>query len=278
MRTRHLGSNNGFFKTKLYDMTNKRMFDDTNTMISEFGSASGFTETQKGSTGYYRVTVSQPTQLGIITWHNCNQNRCGYINDADGMEEFVYVKLGGNGEISHTSNSGSAMIQSGGWRSWNSGYHRWMLPTSGRYLLFFTLRTYQSNWGWGKMRVVNNYKGAISESERMITEYSGGGKAFSFTNHVASGVYMYDNSVAGSYCYTQYYATTGGIGWQSDSNGHNHFVAVKIPGPFFCITSCFLWVFGHIQLQKYLVRQDTLPLCIRSRARTDHMPSFLLFC
>lgn len=77
------------------------------------------------------------------------------------------------------------------------------------------------------MRLYNSRAGGISRSERMVTEVQGT-RGYAFTNHVASGVYLYDNKHAGSYSYTQYYATAGGIGWQSDSNGHNHFIAVKV--------------------------------------------------
>jgi hypothetical protein len=176
------------------------------------GSASVFGQTQKVSTGFYRVKVEQATSLGLISWHNCEQDKCGWTNDKSGMEEFVFVKIAQPNHISYRSNSGTSMIQSGGYHTWGWNYHKWDLAKTGKYLLFYTLRTYQSRHGWGKMRLRNNQFGTSDDTTRMISEYSGGNKGFSFTNHIASGVYLFDNKVAGSFCYTQFYATGSGIG------------------------------------------------------------------
>jgi len=229
MRTFHKDNQGGFTKVKLYDVNKQRAFDETTTMISEYGGASYWKETQKSASGFYKVRVDQKTELNLIAWHNCDgsNTRCGWVNDNNGFEEFVFVKIQEPDHIQYKVNTAGAMIQYGGWRNYNSGQNNWRLPRKGQYLLFYTLRTYQRNTGYGKMRLYNNRVGAISKSERMVTEFSGSTR-FSFTNHLASGVHLFDNKYAGSNMWTQYYATNHGIGWQSDSNGHSHFVAVEI--------------------------------------------------
>lgn len=213
MRTFHLDSQWGFTKVRLYDDTKKQALAHTTTMISEFGGASYWRETQKTASGFHKVDVSGKTQLSLIAWHNCNSNnqRCGWINDANGFGEFIYVKINTPSQISYRWATGGAMIRSGGWHNWQTGNNRWNLPNTGKYLLFYTLRTYQRSGGFGKLRLANNRAGAVPYSERMITEWSGSMR-FVFTNHVASGVHLYDNKHANSYMYSQYYATGGGIG------------------------------------------------------------------
>ena len=219
----------GFTKVRLFDNTNKKVFAETTTMISEYRSASRFQETQKQAGGFYQVAVNGKIDLTLIAWHNCNGNnqKCGWINDMDGMEEFIYVKIDQPDQISYRYSTGGARISRGGWWNWNWNENKWKLPTKGKYLLFYTCRTYQGSGGFGKMRLNHNRQGAQHRSERMITEIQGS-RGYSFTNHVASGVYLFDNQYDNSVMYTQYYATNSGIGWQSDSNGHNHFVAVKV--------------------------------------------------
>ena len=131
------------------------------------------------------------------------------------------------GESSSQTSSGTGLIRFtwGGWRDIAANVYKWTLPKAGRYIIFATLRAYQTTGsGFSKIRIPG-----VGSSDRMVSEFYGDVR-FRLMNHVASfawytkvdGPTTLRLQAARAYC-----GSCTGI--QSDRNGYNELTALSLP-------------------------------------------------
>jgi len=130
------------------------------------------------------------------------------------------------------SNESNIDFPESSWGDVNTSEHRWVLPESGKYMLFGTYRA--RAWsvnGFGKIRLRDNAGNAIANSERMMIEVQygdhDGANALALNMGTA---FIWQISVSGAdTIYLQGYSTTSSsIGIQDDSNGYNESCWIKV--------------------------------------------------
>ena len=163
LRTIHKDGQSGF--TKLYiRQKNGAAVTSSVRMCSEYRSARGFGESNMNAQFFWLVDVPKQVDYEMMAWKNCQDNKCGLINDNTALEEMTFIKLprdveGYPGSAYKRIRGGGRTSRAGGWSDFNSGNVRYNLQGAGTYVLFYTGRTYQGANGFMKHRLVDSREG-----------------------------------------------------------------------------------------------------------------------